>query len=753
MLQTITIFTLLVSLSFILIVLINGTVSKSRTAFIFLMSMYVLWAIANYFSLSTSNIDEITFWMRIVMFVTAFLFLGLLEFANCFPQNNQYIKSNSITVIRSYFILLSILTLTDLIIKRANIENGNITPIFGPLVPLYLIGSLMSFTLFVYIMYKKYRNGNRVIRTQIRYVSLGLLLSSLLGFTTNFIFVLVGYTNLVTLGPLFILILLTVLFVLTLKGNFFDIRIFIGRFTYYIIVSFFVLAGYYLSVNLGRFVLGNESGVRSLILGLPLAIAFIILYDIFKKFVQERIDSTLINPDFDPKDVISGFNNEISGLLSYDDIVDHAITIIGKTIRPRYKGIMVKVDNELELTDDSEETNNINLNFDKLVQIWKETGNYPIISDEIEIELPRVFRAYRSDIFEFVKMMKNSHIKVILPIASPDSIVGILLIGQREADAPYNSIQIDYLESIANLVGLALTRAFLYQEVREFNETLQRKVEIATQELAKQNDKLKETLANERDMLDVLGHELRTPLGIIRNALGLFELTHKSGKVKKEDIDKFVDIANNNIRREIQLLETILASAKIDNAKLDLNFEKINSADIVKESFEAYKYEAEKKNLKLTTDIPSEPLPSYVDKLRIQQVLDNLVSNAIKYTETGEVVIGIKDEGKFIRYYVKDTGYGIPKEDIPKLGQKFFRVNTYLNSNGKIGDRKIVRPGGNGIGLYVVFQLVKYMGGEVHVESVVGKGSTFSFTVLKYTPEVESQHEILTQAKSQNGKK
>src|SRR5690554_6404111 len=181
MLQTSTIFTLLVSLSFILIVLINGTVSKSRTVFIFLMSMYVLWAIANYFSLSTSNIDDITFWMRIVMFVTAFLFLGLLEFANYFPQNNQYIKSNSITVIRSYFILLSILTLTDLIIKRANIENGNITPIFGPLVPLYLIGSLMSFTLFVYIMYKKYRNGNRVIRTQIRYVSLGLLLSSLLG--------------------------------------------------------------------------------------------------------------------------------------------------------------------------------------------------------------------------------------------------------------------------------------------------------------------------------------------------------------------------------------------------------------------------------------------------------------------------------------------------------------------------------------------------------------------------------------------
>src|SRR6185369_11816717 len=96
---------------------------------------------------------------------------------------------------------------------------------------------------------------------------------------------------------------------------------------------------------------------------------------------------------------------------------------------------------------------------------------------------------------------------------------------------------------------------------------------------------------------------------------------------------------------------------------------------------------------------------------------------------------------------VTDTGEGIPEADIPKLGTKFFRANMYLKSDGKIGDRKIVRPGGTGIGLYVVFQIVKFMYGEVKVTSKVGEGSTFSFTVLKYTPELENKNSFILAGK------
>lgn len=745
------IFIVVLSFLLTLILILSNIRSIRNLAYALLVLFASFWLISVTITDNLNNIDLAFNWARISMIGPIFILSSILFFSLNFPHAKE-MKKKHIFLILFPLILLPLVP-TDLNVSDVSLEEWGTALNVGILYYIYFIFFILYFSLSLYILYKKSKDADFKVKQQIKYVILGILLTAVISIFTNLIVILLDMQSISVWGPSSISFLLFFTAYAILRFQFLDIRVFIGRVTYFFFLALILILAYRINIGIDALLWDGPYNIEAFISGVPIAFLVVIFYDAFKKFVQERIDSTLINPDFDPKEVIARFNNEVSTLLSYEDVIDHALATIGKTIRPKYKGILIKVGDQLELTDDNKDGEDINLDFDKLVRIWQETNNYPIISDEIEIELPRVFRNHRSDIFEAIREMRKFDVKVILPVASPNAIVGILLIGQREADAPYNSIQIDYLESIANLVGLALTRAFLYQEVREFNETLQRKVEIATQELAKQNDKLKETLANERDMLDVLGHELRTPLGIIRNALGLFELTHKSGKVKKEDIDKFVDIANNNIRREIQLLETILASAKIDNAKLDLNFENINSADIVKESFEAYKYEAEKKNLKLTMDIPSEPLPSYVDKLRIQQVLDNLVSNAIKYTETGEVVIGIKDEGRFIRYYVKDTGYGIPKEDIPKLGQKFFRVNTYLNSNGKIGDRKIVRPGGNGIGLYVVFQLVKYMGGEVHVESVVGKGSTFSFTVLKYTPEVESQHEILTQAKSQNGKK
>jgi signal transduction histidine kinase len=320
-------------------------------------------------------------------------------------------------------------------------------------------------------------------------------------------------------------------------------------------------------------------------------------------------------------------------------------------------------------------------------------------------------------------------------------------LGNKEDSVIYNSLQINFIDSLCETTDLALIRSNLYEEVEEFNETLQTKIKDATEEINHQNQKLSESLRIERDMLDVLGHELRTPLGTIRNSMGVMEIKYKSGQLQPADLENFLRIATENIRREIQLLETILASAKIDNDKLDLNFEKVDASDVVSDSFEAYKFDAEKKGLKLIYNKTEDQIYVYADRLRIQQVMDNLTNNAVKYTRTGEVELRLEDKGKYINFSVTDTGEGIPAEDIPKLGTKFFRANMYLQSNGKLGDRQIIRPGGTGIGLYVVFQIVKFMFGEVKVTSTLGKGSTFEFTVLKYTDELANRSNFILAGK------
>lgn len=371
----------------------------------------------------------------------------------------------------------------------------------------------------------------------------------------------------------------------------------------------------------------------------------------------------------------------------------------------------------------------------------------PIFLDQIELEVPRQFSASFHELSMVVEEMKAKKIRLILPIGIKENSNGIMVLGAKEGDSSYNSVQIKYLESLCEITSLALIRAKLYEEVQEFNQTLQQKVKDATLEIQSQNSKLSEALRVERDMLDVLGHELRTPLGTIRNSMGVLELKYKANQFQNADLESFLKIGTENIRREIQLLETILASAKIDNDKLDMNFEKVDSNDVVGDSFEAYKYDAEKKGLKLVKTIPAEIIYGYADRIRIQQVMDNLVSNAVKYTQTGQIELKLEDEGKYVKFSVIDSGEGIPEADISKLGTKFFRANMYLKSEGKLGDRKIVRPGGTGIGLYVVFQIVKYMYGEVKVTSTLGHGSTFSFTVLKYTQELEDRNSFIVTGK------
>lgn len=119
----------------------------------------------------------------------------------------------------------------------------------------------------------------------------------------------------------------------------------------------------------------------------------------------------------------------------------------------------------------------------------------------------------------------------------------------------------------------------------------------------------------------------------------------------------------------------------------------------------------------------------------MQEVLDNFVSNALKYTMKGNVEISweeITDSKGLpqIKVNVKDSGIGIPEEDIAKLGRKFFRARQYISENQGDVDIKV---SGTGLGLYVSFELVKIMGGEIKVTSKLGEGSTFSFTLPKYT--------------------
>lgn len=262
-------------------------------------------------------------------------------------------------------------------------------------------------------------------------------------------------------------------------------------------------------------------------------------------------------------------------------------------------------------------------------------------------------------------------------------------------------------------------------------------VESVLEEIEKRK-LLQEQRRKERDMLDILGHELRTPMSIIKNYFYMVQKMLRP-RVKEildeKELEKYTKYAENideSIEREIKLINTLLNATHSDKQAVRLEREPVDIIDVVEDAMASQEKEAERKGVYLKFNKPAkdEELPRvWADRVKMQEIMDNLVSNAVKYTNEGGVTITLEQGGSAVTVRVEDTGIGIPSEAIDNLGKKFYRVDQYI---GDDESGNLVRPGGTGLGLYVAFNLIKAHGGMVEVKSEVGQGSTFIFTVPIY---------------------
>ncbi|MFW5720524.1 MAG: sensor histidine kinase [Candidatus Dojkabacteria bacterium] len=279
------------------------------------------------------------------------------------------------------------------------------------------------------------------------------------------------------------------------------------------------------------------------------------------------------------------------------------------------------------------------------------------------------------------------------------------------------------LQSVKNLtidikeLIFLVYQSILHEEQKQFSEKLQVKVQEATAEL-------REKYQQEKDMIGIMGHELRTPMTI---AKGMQERIIQKIKENKYEPEYFLDKSEkvyDSIVRESELIETMLETSHIDNKKFNILLMPTSIESLIEYSKNAYRKEAENKGLKLVVEKDSNIPKVVTDTNKMQQVLNNLVSNAVKYTPGGYVKIVLRKDANAIYIDVKDTGIGIPKKELKNLGKKFYRVNQYLDKHSSV-----VRAGGTGLGLYVVKGILKALHCELEVKSEEGRGSTFTVVI------------------------
>ncbi|MCP2604670.1 ATP-binding protein [Candidatus Aminicenantes bacterium AH-873-B07] len=269
----------------------------------------------------------------------------------------------------------------------------------------------------------------------------------------------------------------------------------------------------------------------------------------------------------------------------------------------------------------------------------------------------------------------------------------------------------------------------LQQQLKEYSEQLEKKVEERTKELAsaykelqaqqevlaRTNIKLKELDRLKSEFLANMSHELRTPLNSIIGFTGIL-LQGMAGELNKEQT-KQLKIVYNSAKHLLGLINDILDLSKIEEGKVEIFPEKFSLNDLINETLAAFIPMIEEKGLKIIKKMPKEEILIYTDKKKVKQILANLVSNAVKFTDIGKIEIKCKILDKKIEVSVLDTGIGIRKEELKNLFQPFRQLDSSLTR----------KPEGTGLGLYLCKRLIEHLGGKIWAESEYGVGSKFIF--------------------------
>lgn len=286
------------------------------------------------------------------------------------------------------------------------------------------------------------------------------------------------------------------------------------------------------------------------------------------------------------------------------------------------------------------------------------------------------------------------------------------LVMLRPADAyPLDISERSMIASFLDRASLAIEKALLYQTLDERSRDLQR----AYADLASAHQELLGVDEMKTNFLANVSHELRTPLTSIRS----FSEILLTFDVDTDTQREFMGIINAESERLTRLVNDVLDITKIESGYVEWHMVSLDLYPLMQASGRSLASLAGGTKITFSVLEPAEPILIWADSDRVLQVLANLLGNAVKFTSQGEIVLWAETIGDMAAIHVRDTGIGIAAEDQDRIFQKFHQLGNALTD----------KPTGTGLGLCICRDIVEHHGGEITVESTLGVGSTFSFTL------------------------
>ena len=721
----ITLFIVFLNIFLGIFVLIKNHKNANNIVYAISVSSIALWAFLTYLY-NNPVIFEATFWLKMVYLASYLMLIAQMMFAYYFPRKvRAHFLFYAIPIFISLLPSAYVLMIEDSVILSAVYYPEKFISIaeMGSGYWIYIIPNTLGIFLIAMYFLQKSKHFVGYEKAQVHFYILGALLMMIPLVILDYgLPIITGNTQYFVYGPLFAIPFSTALAYSILKSRFFTIKKILEKSVHFILIFFYiVISGIIFILLYEKVYFGLSNKYIEIVL---FSLIAILIYGFIFRPLLNIFIKTVFKTGTNDDEILNNFSQVSNVELTVDRIVIHVKRTIKKIFSIEKVGVILfnKKDYSIKYEFLEDFRTLTVVEFLEALRHWSDISLDKIfIADEIKRKSILEGRDSEQKFFSIMSTMEKSEISIAIPFSSRTEFDGVIFLGYRGDKYPLSISEVKLLEKIVSNVSVSIGRAILYQEVQEFNKSLQQRVNDQTKELQTKVTQLQEARRKEADMIDIMGHELRTPATVVKLNV---ELLQKYIKDNPQEFSKYIDRIKQAVDTEIGLINTLLTSAKLEGNKVEIRHEKVNMKEEIEMSIHGHEKEV-KDGITLNSNIQNNLPYAYADRIRVAEVLNNLISNAIKYTDKGNIQVSASSGDNNIIVSVKDTGKGMSKEDMSKLGNKFYRVDNYLES-------EIVRPGGTGLGLYITFGLIRLMGGTINVQSEIGKGSTFTFTLPKY---------------------